>query len=153
MKRNQESWPEESELRENVEATLVVWIWELTEKIHYRKNSWGKDKITRDALQWISDGLWHLTCPELALLYSLLSPTQRTSPISESDTRITALLSKLSDVNSEKLSGTSASQNFRSVEQFISTLCSGGYPLMYFHKNGKLVRLPDYGEEDSYISN
>lgn len=42
-------------------------------------------------------------------------------------------------------------QNFKSVERFISTLSSGGYPLNYFYLKGKLERLPPSGVRVLYF--
>lgn len=139
-------WGEGEEIEEGVRLMMVIRIWELTEKICFRdRSNWGKDKITHDTLSWFLEGLSHLTCQELSFLYSLLSPIRKTCPISVLDTRTIALLSRLSDINTEKLSNTSEFRNFSSVAQFIFTLCSGGYQLKYWYKNGQLVPSHEFG--------
>lgn len=59
MKKNLDPW---QEAEENAKLTMIVRVWELIEQIHFRKGNWGNDKITHDALVWLSDGLLHLTC-------------------------------------------------------------------------------------------
>ena len=46
---------------------------------------------------------------------------------------------------SEKLSHTSSSPNFKNVEQYISTLSTGGYPRNYFIRKGKLEHFRNSG--------
>ena len=117
------------EKKEAIHAELVCLVWLLVESIHYHpKNSRESAKTTLPALQWLLDGLYYLTFEELMFLYSLLVHTRRIKPTSSKDTRISALLSKLCVINSEHNFGTSQSRNFKSVEPFISTLSSGGYP-------------------------
>src|SRR3989344_2488503 len=130
------SW---EEARETGKMLLQVRIWELAEKIHFRKGTvqehWGKDEITHNALVWLSEGLSHLTSEDLQNLYWLLLPTEIISQTSKEAISISRLLSNLYAINSEKLLNTSVYQNFKSVEQFIFTLSSGGYPRKYFYKN------------------
>src|ERR1700685_797779 len=82
--------------------TLITRIWELTEKIHYRKGHWGEDKIMHNVLVWLSDGLLHLTSANLHHLYWLLLPTERISPTLKQGIDISALLSNLFVINTEK---------------------------------------------------
>ncbi len=128
---------------------LAMRIWTLAEKIHYRKGTVklhrGKDPITRDALSWLLEGLWHPTSEDLHVLYWLHLPTETISQTLKDRINITQLLFNLSVINSEKISNTSVSQNFKNVEQYISTLSSGGYPRLYFYMNGKLEKLPERG--------
>ena len=114
---------------EVIKAEMVCRVWLLVEAIHYHpKNSKESAKITRPAHLWLLDGLSYLTLEDLNYLYSLLVHTKRTKLTSSKDTRISQLLSKLSDINTDHFFGTSQYQNFSAVEPFISTLCSGGYP-------------------------
>ena len=126
---------------EVIKAEMVCRVWLLVEAIHYHpKNSKESAKITRPAHLWLLDGLSYLTLEDLNYLYSLLVHTRKTKLTSNKDTRISQLLSKLSDINTVHFSGTSQYQNFKSVEPFISTLCSGGYPRLSL----KPSEIPDW---------
>ena len=126
-------------------------IWMMMEKIHYYpRNGKKSGKTTLDALHWFSEGLYHLTWKELHILYSLLRHTGTTKPTSVSATEISTLLSRLSAINSEHFSGTSLSQNFRSVEPFISTLYSGDYPKISISQNDIHELLLACGITDSF---
>ena len=120
-------------------------IWELVEKIHFRSGNWGNDKITHDALVWLSEGLWHVTSEDLHDLYWLLLPTEKTSLTLREPTDISRLVSNLSVINTEKILNTSVFRSFNNVEQFISTLFSGSYPRKFFYHNGKIEPLTDSG--------
>lgn len=152
MKKTSSIW---DEARENGKLILEVRVWELAEKIHFRKGTvqehWGSDEITHNALVWLSEGLSHLTSEDLHALYWLLLPTEIISQTLKEAISISRLLSNLYAINSEKLSNTSVSQNFKSVEQFIFTLSSGGYPREYFYKNAKLECLPKSGQGVLFI--
>jgi hypothetical protein len=129
---------------------LAIVTWHLAEKIHFRKGTvkhpWGSDLITRGALAWLSEGLFQLTSGEmLHHLYWLHSPTEIISPTLRERINTTRLLSYLSEENSKMNLSTYASQSFKSVEPYISTLSSGGYPRIYFFWSGKIVRLPKFG--------
>ena len=153
MRENQDTWPEEVD-GASVQFMLMERIHTLAEKIqlrHYKSRKGGKARITLDALHLLSVGLSHLTFHDLSLLYSLHLPTKKTLQISASDTRITDLLYRLSVIDTEKLSSTSVSLNFKNVERYIFMLCSGDFLKRYFYRNGQLEKLPDSGEWDLYI--
>ena len=131
---------------EVIKAEMVCRVWLLVEVIHYHpKNSKESAKITRPAHLWLLDGLSYLTLEDLNYLYSLLVHTKRTKLTSNKDTRISRLLSKLSDINTDHFSGTSQYQNFSAVEPFISTLCSGGYPKPRLKQRDIPDWLPGFG--------
>ncbi len=99
---------------EVIKAEMVCRVWLLVEAIHYHpKNSKESAKITRPAHLWLLDGLSYLTLEDLNYLYSLLVHTKRTKLTSSKDTRISQLLSKLYDINTDHFSGTSQYQNFK----------------------------------------
>ena len=111
---------------ENLRIRAICRVWLQVEAIHYSKNNSKESaKITLPALQWLLDGLYYLTLEDLMFLYSFLSPTKKTKETSNKDTKISELLSKLSVINSVKISDISLFRNFKSVEPFISMLCSG----------------------------
>ena len=140
-------------VQEEVFRVEMLWeVWTMTETIHYHpRNSRANAKITLCALQWFSEGLSPLTLTELTTLYFLLSPTKTTKRLSRQDTKISALLSRLSDINTDMFSGTSQFQNFKGVEPFISMLCSGIFPIPPSRLKGKPEQSPDFGDMDSYI--
>ena len=90
---------------------------------------------------------------ELNILYSLLRRTGTTKKTYASATEISALSSRLFAIDLEKNGGTSPSPSFKSVELFISTLSSGGYPAI----SVKPSDLPDWwrnsGNMDLFTSN
>jgi len=142
-------FPFDPDKRENFRVKLLCHVWLLIEAIHYsRENLKENVKITLGALQWFSDGLYPLTLEEILTLYFLLSPTEKTKRLSSKDTKILALLSKLCDINSENNFGTSQFQNFKSVEPFISMLCSGVFPIPYINPKDIPDWLPLFGGKD-----
>ena len=149
MKNIQTLWDGGEEIEEGVRIFLGIRVWELMEKkLFADKRNWGKDKIMLGALVWYSEGLFHLTCRDLSFLYSLLSPTKKTCPISQLDIKTIALLSKISVINSVKILSTSVSQSFRNAELFTSMLCSGGYPPKPVYEKDIRVTLPGFGGKD-----
>ena len=141
------------EKKEAIRVELVCRVWLMVESIHYHpRNSRESAKTTLPALQWLLDGLYYLTFEELMFLYSLLAHTKRTKLTSSKDTRISLLLSRLSVINSEHNFGISQSRNFKSVEPFISTLSSGGYPEARLKPRDIPGWLRGSGDTDSSIS-
>lgn len=94
--------PIRSGARRGISRRNALEVWTMMETIHYHpRNSRANAKTTLCALQWYSEGLSPLTLTELTTLYFLLSPTKTTKRLSKQDTKISALLSKLSDINTK----------------------------------------------------
>ena len=135
---------------ERIRVEILCRVWLMIEAIHYdERNTRENAKITRPAHLWLLDGLYFLTLEELMFLYSLLVHTPKTSAISDKATKTSALLSRLSAINSERFFGTSQYQNFKSVELFISTLSSGGYPKPLLKQRDIPDWLQSCGDTDS----
>jgi len=130
---------------------FLMKAWILTERIHFREESWGVDPTTRAGLLLLSDDLCELTLEEASALYSLLLPTQTILKTSEGRTVISQLSSKLSALKTlaAQNSDMSAYQSFSDAVQFISTLSSGGYPMNFAFRRGELVALHGSGARAS----
>ncbi|MCX6719283.1 MAG: hypothetical protein NTZ38_02830 [Candidatus Taylorbacteria bacterium] len=116
------------------------------------RNSKASAKTTQTALRWFSDNSSSLTSPELNILYSLLRRTGTTKKTYARATEISALSSRLYDIDLEKNGGISPSPNFKSVELFISTLSSGDYQKVSLKKSDLPDWLRDSGNMDLFTS-